>query len=128
METRIIDGALSCVNTNFCDKLLIARICVNSKPAFCVGDLSRCFESEIPADVREKYVFEYVFEYGEGSFVEELVALEGALLWASRVSDGDKWVEHICMKVVPDAKKWCERFLKYRKGFRDTLANASAKI
>ena len=126
METRIIEGAY--VDVDFGGVSFLAHVCVNGEPAFSVIGLGFDFDSEIPADILEKYVFKYVDESDEPAEEEYLVSLEGALLWASRVQNGDRFVDHIKSYVVPNAKSRCENLLMSRQRHLDMVAEAAAKV
>ena len=129
MGTRIIEGAF--VNVDFGGIEVLARVCVNGDPAFDVNaepafdikDLATYFDSEIPADIREKHVFKYLDESDELAEEECLATLEGALLWASRVQNGEKWADFIREKVVPSAKSvYDDLFECFRRELRNVHA------
>ena len=126
METRVIDGAY--VDVDFGGLSLLANVCVNGEPAFSVTGLSFDFDSEIPTDILEKYVFKYLDKYGEPGEEQRLVTLDGALLWASRVPGVGRWVDYIKSEVVPNAKNLYESLLMSRQRHLAMVDEASAKV
>ena len=128
METRIIDGVYVNADVDFCEYWVLAMLCTNGEPAFRVEDLGRRFKSEIPADIREKHTLMYTCECEGEANVEEFVTLDGAVLWASRIPDGFKWVDHMQGKVASEAKRKHESLLACRQRHLDDVTQASAKI
>ena len=126
METRVIDGAH--VDVYFGGLSLLANVCVNGEPAFSVAGLSFDFDSEIPTEILEKYVFKYLDKYGEPGEEQRLVTLDGALLWASRVPNATKWIERINNEVVPKAKCAHEALLERHQQNLDMVVEAAAKV
>ena len=126
METRIIEDAY--VGADFCDTFVLAIVCVNSEPAFRVDSLCTGFRSKLPTDIREKYTFKHVSECQGETLAEDFVSLEGALLWASRVPDGDKWVDYIKSDVVPRVKEAYDNLLACRQRYAAELAEATIEV